>query len=66
MYEPDILILLETQSSSRLADRIMNKTKFMNYMLAEADGYAGEIWIFWSVSTVWLEEISIDDHVIMQ
>ena len=43
-------MLLETHISGERAKRVARKLQFDDHFLVEADGYAGEIWIFWDYS----------------
>lgn len=60
---PDILILEETRVQSTYITNFISKTNFDAYLVVEARGFSGGIWVLWDSSKVHLEPISFDDQI---
>jgi len=48
IYDPKILVLLETKISGQTADALCNKINFDGIFRVEVDGFRGGIWILWT------------------
>lgn len=46
-HKPSILALLEPHMSGTHADKVCCKSGFDNWIIIEAVGFSGEIWLFW-------------------
>ncbi|XP_015934914.3 uncharacterized protein LOC107461000 [Arachis duranensis] len=51
-YNPDIVILLETKVSGNNARRIIQGAGFNNFIIEEAQGFIGGIWICWKDNSI--------------
>lgn len=60
----DILILIETRVPSSYVSNFIGRTIFTHYVAAEANGFAGDIWILWNCAKVELEVASLDAQII--
>lgn len=59
----DILFLLETKVQSDRAQRILRMRGFDGFVVAEAKGFAGDIWCYWK-SIIELQMLSKNDQCI--
>ncbi|XLR39159.1 hypothetical protein S83_023819 [Arachis hypogaea] len=59
-YKPDITILLETKCSGQVARNVIKQLGYTNYIIEEAQGFAGGIWICWNRNDINI--ISIEAH----
>lgn len=64
-YPCSILVPLEIRVDSSFASKIMTKTSFTNIVVSKAYGFSGGIWVYWDSTTVSLDCISIDDHMLL-
>lgn len=62
----DILVLLETRVNSSCIHNFLAHTSFSGFLAAEADGFAGGIWVLWSNVNLNLnlELVSMDDQFV--
>lgn len=63
-HVPNILILCETQVPSTTIQRILNKSHLDKFIVSEALGFIGGIWMLWNNSTMELELVAMDNQVV--
>lgn len=61
---PDILILLETRFSSATLESILPKSRMDSFVVSEAVGFVGGIWVLWNSSVVRLDLVATEDQVL--
>lgn len=59
-YNPTVLVLLETRTTSAKANRILNSFHFSKLAAVEAAGFKGGIWCFWDDTQICMEVINFD------
>lgn len=63
-YQPNILILLEPGIHSNFIVNILAKTCFTDFIVAEANGYSGGIWVIWNAHKLHVDPVSTDEQVV--
>lgn len=63
-YRLDIVILMEPRCSSDVLHGVLANSCLTDFVVAEARGFFGGIWILWNAQVVHIDPISIDDQII--
>lgn len=63
-YNPNILILFETRVPSTKIQLILAKCPLDSFVVTEAVGFFGGIWVLWNSSVVDLELVARDEQVL--
>ncbi|KAI5672660.1 hypothetical protein M9H77_13024 [Catharanthus roseus] len=64
MHKPSILILVDKKVHSSATHIIVHKSHFNKFIVIEAHGFSGGIWVFWNDALLNLEVLSIHDKII--